>query len=100
MINKIKLWGLSMVNLNRLAQQYKKIYGESIDFLSWSEEDANKMLEWCSEQRERILLESHFNSYLNNKDYAKIIILESLARQILKEIAPKRIKKKGIKKNG
>lgn len=89
-----------MTNINRLVKQYERIYGKTINVSNWGEDRANQILEMCSLNREKILMESHFNSYMQNKDYARILILETLARQVLIEIAPKRIKKRGSKKNG
>lgn len=91
---------IKMLNTNRLIAQYEKIYGKTVDISSWNEETANKVLEWCDQKKQKILVESHFNSYLNNKSYTRILILEALARQVLREIAPKRIRKRGLNKNG
>lgn len=89
-----------MVRLENLVNQYKKIYNDDIEPHLWDENQANTVLEWCVNAKQRILLESHFNSYMNNKSYARVFLLESMARIVLREIAPKRIRSKKVKKYG
>ena len=83
-----------MVDLNRLITQYNKLYNADINPYNWSHQKAEKILEWCNKMRSSILMESHFNSYNTNSDYAKVLILETIARRVLIEIAPKRIRRK------
>ena len=89
-----------MIQLENLVKQYKRIYNDDIQPHLWDEKQANTVLEWCSKAKERILLESHYNSYMNNKTYARIYLLETMARIVLREIAPKRIRSKRVKKYG
>lgn len=88
-----------MIDLSRLINQYHSLYTDKINPYEWNAEKATKILEWCNKARSKILMETHFNSYNQNSDYARILILEALARSILIEIAPKRIRK-GNKKYG
>lgn len=88
-----------MIDLTRLIHQYHSLYTDKINPYEWDANKATKILEWCNKARSKILMETHFNSYNQNSDYARILILEAISRRILTEIAPKRIQK-GKKKYG
>lgn len=88
-----------MIDLTRLVQQYHSLFTDKINPYEWDAEKATKILEWCNKARNKILMETHFNSYYQNSNYARILILEAISKRILTEIAPKRIKK-GKKKYG
>lgn len=85
--------GIVMLNLDRLVNQYNKLFDDKINPYSWSTVKAQKILEWCDKSRNTILMESNFNTYNNNSEYARILILETISRRILTEIAPKRMRK-------
>lgn len=89
------------MSISRLVAQYKKIYGEELNPWGWSEKEMKTVLEWCDFKKEEILLESDFNTCMKTPDYAKLFILEAIARKALIEIAPKRIKRrKKVAQNG
>lgn len=88
------------MSIERLVAQYKKIYNEDLDPWNWTEDQIQVVLDWCDAKRQDILLESKFNTCMKDPDYAKLLILEAIARQALIEIAPKRYKRKKVARNG
>ena len=82
-----------MLDLDRLVNQYNKLFDKPINPYAWTFEKAECVLEWCNKSRHTILMESNFNSYHHNSEYARMLLLETISRRILTEIAPKRMRK-------
>ncbi len=76
----------------RLAHQF----GVQIDFAS-DELHLRQVLEHYHQKREFILAEGGESAAMNDPNYAKAVLISEAVRMYLREIAPKRIRRK--KKN-
>lgn len=85
------------MSLNLFIKRYKKLFNENLNPFEWSEEYSKVILNVCQKVKNNILETEDFNSYFQNPQYVKAVLLESIAKQILIEIAPKRIKRRGMK---
>lgn len=85
---------------SKLMKKYQDLFPED-NIKGFLERDLEKIILICEERKKKIILTTCFNSYLNNKEYVKALMLEELAKRILKEIKPFRTKikiKKGKRK--
>jgi hypothetical protein len=85
--------------LNQLLSTLKNVHGITFD-MDLSVPDADKSLLECQKEYEnlknKIIAESKFNSYQQNPDYVKSILILEAINIMLKEIAPRRLKRKKV----
>lgn len=77
--------------LGKINQILRTKYGVEIDYSSPELEDSLYEME---DLKRNILAESHFNSYHANPHYVKLTLICEALRIYLKEIAPRRIRRK------
>jgi hypothetical protein len=88
------------MRLQKMHRMLEKLFGIELNLNVKNINKLKVLSEKYSGLKERILRESGFNSYYQNPEYVKaILILESI-NIFLSEVAPKRISKKSKRNNG
>jgi hypothetical protein len=88
------------MRLNKMHQTLDKLFGIKLNLDIKNVNKLRSLLEEYTQLREKILHESNFNSYYQNPEYVKAILILEAINVFLSEIAPKRMQKKNKKKSG
>jgi hypothetical protein len=84
----------SSYRLSRILNVLESIYGLTIDFdAANSHAELQSVYEEYGIVRNQIIRESEYNSYNQNPDYTKAVLIQEAIHIFLSEVAPKRIKK-------
>ena len=86
--------------LSKLSESLNEDYG--IDLSVYTELDKESLelfLNDLESKKQQVMMESSFNSYHNDPEYTRVVLLSEAIRIILKEIHPKRSLKKVQKTN-
>lgn len=88
------------IDLNTLIKKYNRIYETKISPENWSESFCLKLMEVVKRDRKKMVNENYYKDIVNNKEYFKLILLESICKKILTEIytTNRKIRKRGFKK--
>jgi hypothetical protein len=85
----------SNYRLSRLLGLLESLYGLTIDFdAAVSTAELKSVAESYGEVRSQIIRESAFNSYSQNPEYIKAVLIQEAIQIFLSEVAPKRIKRR------
>lgn len=84
---------LAVAKINPLYERLVRQYGVKLD-LSADEEHLHFILEHYNTKREIILASDGEHAALHNTNYAKAVLISETVRMFLREIAPKRTRKK------
>lgn len=85
----------SSYRLARILRVLESIYGLTIDFeAANSTAELQSIYEEFGAIRSEIIKESTYNSYNQNADYTKAVLIQEAIHIFLSEVAPKRIKRK------
>lgn len=79
---------------NELRAVINEHFGPSKSINNLTQEDLIQLYQAIGIQKQQILLKEAFNSYFMNPAYTRLVLVEGLVRLMLREIAPKRMKKK------
>lgn len=86
--------------LNKLIKSLKIDHG--VDVAVYESLSANELILFLGDLHEKkiqIIKESAFNTYYQDPEYTRTILLEKVIRMILREIQPKRLRKKRVKES-
>lgn len=79
---------------NELRAVINEHFGRTKRIDELTQEDLIQLYQAIGVQKQQILLRESFNSYFMNPAYTRLVLVEGLVRLMLREIAPKRMKKK------
>lgn len=86
--------------LNKLIKSLKIDHGvDVVVYESLSTDELVLFLEDLHEKKIQIIKESDFGAYYQDPEYTRTVLLEKVIRMILKEIQPKRLRKKKVKES-
>lgn len=83
--------------LQQIINTLKSIHGYELDLGSKSTEQIQSLNETCEIVKNSIVKESRFNTWMQNPEYTKNMLIMEAIRIYLTEIAPKRMNKKARK---
>ena len=86
--------------LNKLIKSLKIDHG--VDVAVYESLSANELVLFLGDLQEKkiqIIKESDFSTYYQDPEYTRTVLLEKVIRMILKEIQPKRLRKKQVKES-
>lgn len=85
----------SSYRLSRILSLLESLYGLTIDFeAAKTTAELKSIYEAYGEVRTNIIKESAFNSYSQNPEYMKAVLIQEAIQLFLSEVAPKRIKRR------
>lgn len=84
----------SSYRLSRILNVLESIYGLTIDFSAANNHaELQSVYEEYGAVRSKIIRESQFNSYNQDPDYTKAVLIQEAIHIFLSEVAPKRTKR-------
>lgn len=95
MMNIDELANSSHYRLSKVLGLLETMYGITIDFDgAVSSEELAQVYEEFGAVRAQIISEAHHNSYNQNPEYTKAVLIQEAIRIFLSEVAPKRRRRK------
>ena len=82
--------------LQQIQNTLKKLHNLEIDFANSSDRDLQEAYEAAVAEKDRIISESQFNNYHRSAEYTQNILIMEAIRIYLREIAPKRIRRRKV----
>ncbi len=78
---------------NELRAIVTEHFGPAKRLAELTQEDFIQLYQFIGIKKQQLLLSESFNSYFSNPAYTRLVLVEGLVRIMLREIAPKRMKK-------
>jgi hypothetical protein len=89
----------SAYRLQQIISTLKSVHGVKLDLNSQSDDEVRALAESSEIIKNSIVKESAFNSWMQNPEYTKNMLILEAARLYLTEIAPKRTARKRVKES-